>query len=259
MLRGLAHINDWRSQWPLASQAPPLLAGRVLIWKADLNISAGQYHSYYSTLSKDEKERASRFRFEEDRIHFVAARGILRQVLAQYLDCSASEIIFEYNAYGKPHLPAGHDIEFNLSHSGGVALLAFSVNQAIGVDLEVINPTIEIAKLAQRFFSKNEADTLLKQPEEKQARLFFNCWTRKEAFIKGHGEGLSLALDQFEVSLLDSEVPKLKATRWDMDEAKEWELYSLKPDIKKTAAVAIKGEVKEIQLLTYHSKLQYNS
>ncbi|HEX7733668.1 MAG TPA: 4'-phosphopantetheinyl transferase superfamily protein [Ktedonobacteraceae bacterium] len=186
---------------------PILTASEVHIWLASLEQPTELVSRFLATLNPDEQERAARFVFEKDRRHFTVARGILRALLGQYLQTSAGEIHFVYNAYGKPALqsPAPQfALNFNLSHSHELALYAFAVGREIGVDIEYMRDIAmdEYLSIARSHFSSGEYATLQELPESQRKQGFFNCWTRKEAYIKTRGQGLAIPLDSFDVSLL---------------------------------------------------------
>jgi 4'-phosphopantetheinyl transferase len=175
-------------------------------------------------LSPDEVERASRFRFEDDRSRFIASRSILRQPLSLYVACEPESISLEYNPWGKPALAArfaDSDIRFNLSHSHGVVAYAMARGREVGVDIEMLRPNFATGRIAERFFSRTEVESLRSLPREHQARAFFVCWTRKEAYIKALGRGLSIDLASFDVSLRPEErlaLPRcVDATRWSLE------------------------------------------
>ena len=204
-----------------------------------------------ATLSEEEAKRAVRFRFEKDRIRYIVAHGCLRNILARYLQCEPGVLNFDINEYGKPSIN-GHKLEFNLSHSGDFALIAVSHKRKVGVDVERIHSDMEFESIADRFFSPNELAELMSLPLEQRAIAFFNCWTRKEAYIKAQGLGLSLPLDSFDVSLTPNEPAFLRATRPDAQEANRWSLCSLKVDPGYAAAVAINDKDLELKLWDWH-------
>ncbi|MFD2526151.1 4'-phosphopantetheinyl transferase family protein [Flavihumibacter stibioxidans] len=159
-------------------------------------------------LSEDELIRASRFRFEQDRLRFMASRGLLRNLLGPYLDKEPQLISFRYNAFGKPFLanaPVKHQCEyaFNLSHSGEVVLFAITLNAQIGIDIELIRPSFDTGAVGKMFLAMEEITLLETSGEEMRSELFFRFWTRKEAFTKAMGKGLSFPLEQCDVSLID--------------------------------------------------------
>jgi len=195
-------------------------------------------------LSADERERAERFHFANDRAHFIAARALLRTLLGRYLDLPPRHLSFSYSPYGKPALAGegeGRALRFNVSHSHGVALYAFARGREVGVDVEYVRPDVVGESIAERCFSAQEVATLRSLPAEVQPRAFFNCWTRKEAFIKARGEGLSFPLDQFEVALDPKEPAALISIGGDRREASRWSLQALPVEEGYVAALAVEG------------------
>lgn len=229
--------------WSPAPEKPNMQVGELHVWRASLDVNVATLKKYQSILSKEEIRRANKFRFDKDRNHFITARGILRQLLANYLQMDPAEVVFHYGSHGKPGLNHNAELRFNLSHSAGVAILGFVRDYSIGIDLEKIKSNIEFEEIANHFFAKKEITALLGLPIKKRALGFFNCWTRKEAFIKAKGSGLSFPLDQFEVSLLPDEPAKLLETYWDKKELGNWSLYALDPGVGFVGAVAINGPV----------------
>lgn len=155
-------------------------------------------------LSEDERQRAGRFRFERDRCRYLAARAMLRRIVASYLADKPEQVRFRYERYGKPAVVAERPdacVDFNVSHSGEFALLAIAKGRNVGIDIERIRLDIEAEKIAECFFSPAEVRTLRSLPSDQRQEAFFCCWTRKEAYIKAHGQGLALALDSFDVTL----------------------------------------------------------
>jgi 4'-phosphopantetheinyl transferase len=214
----------------------------VHIWRASIEVSSPDYERILRLLSSDERARANRFRFARDRQRFVAARGFLRRILSGYLNCDPTKLCFSYAEHGKPflaHCPG--DLNFNLAHSGGLALYGITLRRAIGVDLEEIRYDFDTEEIAQRFFSRNEVAHLRLVPTNARARAFFECWTRKEAFIKAKGEGLSLPLSDFDVSLSPGEPASLLETRWDADESSRWSLRAIDVSPGYAATVAVEG------------------
>ncbi len=173
----------------------------IHLWLQSLELTAGQISSYYGLLSPDERARAARFHFDRHRNHYIVARGRLREILSNYIDAAPEQIVFNYGDKGKPGLADDSTgLKFNLSHSGEVAAYAFTGGREIGVDVEEIRPQVAREQIAERFFSPNEVRSIRVLPEDRQARRFFECWTRKEAYIKALGEGLSIPLNSFDVS-----------------------------------------------------------
>ena len=220
----------------------------VHIWRASLEQPAALVTSLRQLLSEDEQARADRFHFEKDRRHFIVARGFLRQLLGRYLEIAPAAVRFTYAEHGKPQLASdlAGQLKFNLAHSGGLALYAFTRISEIGIDLEQIRPHFTGDDVARRFFSVTEIGCLNQQPAAARLKAFFNCWTRKEAFIKAKGLGLSLALDQFDVTLNPDEPAALLRTRWDESEAPRWSLQAIDPGPDFAGAVAIEAKDWEI-------------
>lgn len=220
---------------------------RVDVWRVRLSSTTPSEDS----LSVDERQRASRFHFDIDRDRYIAAHASLRDALSRYLQCAPRDIKFSTNEYGKPFLIRSNDfsrlmnIEFNLSHSGDFALIAITRGRKVGIDVERIRTDIELEDLARRNFSPREVSEFVSLPAEQRARGFFNCWTRKEAYIKAQGLGLSMPLDSFDVSL--GEPAALKATRPDENESARWSLHSLNVESDYAAALAVEGNGLEIR------------
>ena len=212
----------------------------VHIWRADLELDEYFQSSFLKLLSPDEKNRAQKFRFAKDSRNFIAARGILRSLIGKYLEINPAEISFQYSKFGKPGIANNNSLQFNISHSQNIALFAFTKKFNIGVDVEFVNPNIEVKDIAAKFFSTNEIMNLLALPEQQQALGFFNCWTRKEAFIKAVGEGLSFPLDKFEVSLEPGKPAKLLATHWDPKAVSKWSMYSMSPGANFVGSLALR-------------------
>ena len=175
-----------------------------------------------------------------------AQDGCLRDILARYLQCKPKELSFSINKYGKPVID-GQKREFNLSHSGNYVLIAVAQERKVGIDVEKIRSNMEIENMASRFFSPIEASELMALPPEQRDLAFFNCWTRKEAYIKAQGLGLSLPLDSFDVSLSPGEPAILRATRPDAEEASRWTLFSLDVDPRYAATLAVEGQDKNLR------------
>jgi 4'-phosphopantetheinyl transferase len=230
--------------WGTAPRKPRLHRGEVHVWRAALARSPAAVGALKDLLSGDELRRAERFHFRRDRSSFIVARGTLREILSLYAGTPPGLLQFGYNAFGKPELVGESgvtQIRFNLSHAGGLALYAVAAGREVGVDVEVVRESVPCEELASRFFSRREAAALLALPAGDRTRAFFECWTRKEAYIKARGEGLSLPLDSFDVSLAPGEPAALLATRGDEHEAPRWSLRELSAGPAYAAAVAVEG------------------
>ncbi|MBA7638704.1 4'-phosphopantetheinyl transferase Sfp [subsurface metagenome] len=217
----------------------------VHIWRVSLDQNASYVQSLQQILSADEKARARRVYFEKDRKHFIVARGLLRVILSRYLDMKPNQVRFCYSLYGKPGLiypSEGETLNFNVSHSCGLALYAITRGREVGIDLERIRTHFGCEQIAERFFSPQENAMLRTFPANRvKHKAFFNCWTRKEAYIKAKGEGLSLPLDQFDVSFAPGEPAALCFTSEASDESSRWLLRALQPGPGYVAALVVEG------------------
>jgi 4'-phosphopantetheinyl transferase len=216
----------------------------VQLWRADLEALRDDESRWQKVLSSDETARAGRFHFQRDRQRFVASRALLRTILGSYLAIDPSGVNFSYSNREKPALGPAHDISgvrFNVSHSGGIALFAFTRHREIGVDVEQVRHASDLDAVARRFFSAHEQDQLATLASEARIEAFFRCWTRKEAYIKATGDGLALPLSQFDVSLASGEPNALLATRPDASEAKRWLLREVPAGSGYLAALCVQG------------------
>jgi 4'-phosphopantetheinyl transferase len=220
--------NGANATWTcdIVEQDLALPAEEVHVWRTSLEQPPAVVARLHDLLASDERARAARFRFERDRSRYVVGRARLRQLLGAYLRRAPADITFAYGAFDKPFL-AGRELWFNLSHSGAVALYAFSRAGELGIDVELDGPDFARERIAERFFAPGEVAALRALPAELQPRAFLHCWTRKEAFIKARGDGLSLALDSFEVSLDPGAPARLLRTAFAPAEAERWRLEDL--------------------------------
>jgi 4'-phosphopantetheinyl transferase len=216
----------------------------VQLWRIDLEAQGGDESRWQKVLSPDESARALRFHFPRDRQRFVASRALLRIILGGYLAADPHSLSFSYSKKEKPSLGpahAGSDVTFNVTHSGGIALLAFTRHREIGVDVEQVRHDFELSAIARRYFSAKEQHQLADLPKEEQVDAFFRCWTRKEAYIKATGDGLSLPLSQVDVSLAPGDKNALLATRPEGSEAGSWLLQEVPAGHGYVAALCARG------------------
>jgi 4'-phosphopantetheinyl transferase len=237
-------MQDRDSLWCLPPESFKAVRDEVHVWLLALDQSPSYIQSLTNILSEDEQNRANRFHFKKDHDHFIVARGTLRIILGRYLGIKPEQLRFSYTYYGKPALEKefeGESLRFNLSHSHGLALLGVTRDREIGVDIEWIRTGMADEQIAERFFSDKEVALLRGLPRELQDEAFFNCWTRKEAYIKARGEGLSMPLAIFDVSLVPGEPAALLETRKDPLECARWSMRELitAPDF--AAAIAVEG------------------
>ncbi len=218
-----------------------LSADEVHLWHAalDAHSVAGLQH----LLSEDELLRANRFHFTKDRNHYTVARGLLRKLLSTYLGIDPNQLQLSYKEMGKPFLSESHArrISFNLAHSGGLVIYALSQSRELGVDLEFIRANLAGEGIAERFFSRREIAALQAVPLALRKEAFFNCWTRKEAYIKARGEGLSMPLDAFDVSLAPGEPAALLKNYADETDVGRWEMRSIPVAAGYVAALVVEG------------------
>jgi len=216
----------------------------VHLWRVDLAAVAVGEKRWQQLLSADERARAARFHFSKDRQYFTATRALLRTILGSYVGRDPTELVLRYSEKEKPSLTpsrSGSQVEFNVSHSGDVAVLAFSRGRALGVDVEQLREDFDHAAIARRFFSEREQNQLAELPPSERHHGFFRCWTRKEAYIKAQGTGLSLPLDQFDVSLKPGELNALLSTRPHPAEAAQWCLQEVPAAEGYVAALCVRG------------------
>ena len=223
---------------PVTSTALP--ANEVHVWRGSLSRPPEEVARLRGLLAPAERHRADRYRFERHRSRYIVGRATLRLLLARYLDAAAGELEIGYGEFDKPYLAGGPS--FNLSHSGTVVLYAFAAAGELGIDVELDDPDFSHERVAERFFSPSEVSVLRALPAEAQPRAFLACWTRKEAFVKARGDGLSLALDSFDVTLSPDAPAELVRTAWCGEEAGQWSMEDLSDSrVGYVAAVAMRG------------------
>lgn len=196
------------------------------VWRWNLDPPSCDIDRLLGLLSGEEKARASRFVYPIDRQRFVAGRAGLRLVLGHYLHIPPHRIGLTYNVFGKPRLAGAPELlHFNLSHSADVSMLAVSDHYPVGIDVEAIKPLKE--DIAGHFFSKSECEGLAAFAGEDYLHAFYRCWTRKEAFVKAHGAGLSLPLDSFDVTVDATSRPRLCSLDGDANAPLNWSLFDV--------------------------------
>jgi 4'-phosphopantetheinyl transferase len=230
------------SIWSSPPASLSLETGEVHVWRLELERPLA---TLIELLDTDELSRANRFYFERDRKHFVVARGFLRVLLGRYLDSDPKELKFTYGPYGKPSLPGDGLLRFNMSHSQGVALYAFTEGRDIGVDVEYVRADFTSDDIARRYFSPFEVESLCGLPTEERVASFFRCWTRKEAYIKATGRGLSQPLDGFDVTLAPGESAALLRT--DAGPHEHWSMANVEVGPDYAGAVAVEGPLTVIR------------
>jgi 4'-phosphopantetheinyl transferase len=210
----------------------------VHVWWLSLQAEPPDMEQALGLLSAEEQERARRYHFARDRNRFVLARAFLRRLLGDYTGEEAGRVPLRLSVSGKPFLADRSDLHFNLSHCEDRVVVAIA-RQPVGVDLERIRNIPEALPIAQHLFAISETRALRACPAELQSEAFLRCWTRKEAYVKGRGEGLSTPLVSFEVTL-DSASPEL--TLLDEPGVKKWRLHDLEAGSGWTGALAVELE-----------------
>jgi len=218
----------------------------VHVWSFCLDVPVASLTRFHGILSPDELERAQRFHFEKHRKRYIAGRGWLRTLLGGYLGIPPEGITFAYGEYGKPELLGkcgNQEIHFNLTHSDSIACAAVTRAGAVGLDIEHVRPLTDMGELVNRFFSPRESSLFEMLNRNEQPGAFFNLWTRKEAWLKATGEGISQYLKQVEVSFLPGETPQLLELPERFQRACEWSLHALNPGpgLKGALAIAVRG------------------
>ncbi len=213
------------------------------MWRADLSDAGIAWNELRHLLSEDERDRAARFRFRKDGDSFAAARGVLRSLLGSHLGRHGVSLTFEYDPEGKPRLSSeisADPISFNLAHSSTLVLLAVTSGFAVGVDVEFVRESEDWQDLAARFFAPEEVAALRALPDNARSSEFFRIWTRKEAYIKGRGQGLSLPLEAFSVvGHGPHPVPTFGSA--DAAETARWLLKDLEPGEGFRGALAVRA------------------
>lgn len=215
------------------------------LWSASLNVADQIYEELEQYLSPDERRRADQFVFSQDHRNFVAARGILRSILARYLNCQPGNIFFNYSTDGKPALGSpelAKRLEFNLSHSSGFLVVAVTQGLKVGVDIELLRQMPDMNLIASHSFSECEQKAFSRLPVEETLPGFFGCWTRKEAYLKAIGDGLSIPLDSFDVSLSPENPISMLSNRINPDAVSGWSFFTFVPSQGFIGAVVIEGQ-----------------
>ena len=216
---------------------PPLGVHEAHLWRLDLDAQ----ETARDVLNDEELARAARFHFERDRHRFIAGRAALRRILAAYLGRAPADLVFTVGPHGKPALE-NLGLEFNLSHSGGCGLLAVTRGRRVGVDVERVRADFAGEDIARRFFAPAEVEALAASAPDQYATGFFRCWTRKEAYVKARGDGLSLALERFEVPLDQGATRALASCLDDPSECARWSLREVVPAPGYLGALVVEGD-----------------
>lgn len=222
------------------------------VWLVNKSAHIKNFNIYWTLLNKEEQEKANAFRFKKDKDCYVIARGVLRILLGNYLGKSPNTIVFQYLINSKPSVVNDKNLEFNISHSEDCILMAFLQDFVVGIDVEYTKRPVELENIARSFFSEEEVKELFTLDKSYHLQAFYNCWTRKEAFIKALGDGLSFPLDKFVVSLSSAKEASLLETKWDKEEKEKWILNAIKVQENYIGAIAIKGNINKIDYFYFN-------
>jgi 4'-phosphopantetheinyl transferase len=221
--------------------------GLVRVWTVRLEASEPRFDRAAALLSADEAARAARFHFDRHRRAFVLGRAAMRILLGELLGQPPQDIQFGYGPNGKPYLIGCSWLCFNASNSGDLAAYAFTQDCAIGIDIEQLRPMPEIQDIARRFFAAEEVAELMSLPEPERPAGFFRCWTRKEAYIKAVGDGLSLPLDSFRVSLRPDHAAQMLHLGGSVDAARNWSMHAFTPAENYFGAVVYPAQARRVE------------
>jgi len=244
-------VTAMRGEFPPRPSPFPATLGpaSVHVWLGPTEWTQPRATDALSILSDDERARAARFHFDRDRVRFVAAHATLRRLLGRYTSVSPERLNFAAGPAGKPALVGHPRVAFNLSHAGDFALYAVAATGAIGVDIERVAPDIEHDLIAAQVFSAAERRALRGLPTGARALGFTHGWSRKEAYIKATGHGVSRGLDHFDVTLAPGEPASLLADRIEADAVEQWRMYALAPHPGYVGALVVDSSIEEVVLL----------
>ena len=244
-------VKTFPDPWLKPVRPVKLGEGEVHVWRACLDVTVEELQVRSKLMKEEERARGARYLRAEVGSRFVAGRGLLRRLLGMYLGTDAAEVEFTFNSFGKPALAAKHgagDLRFNVSHSHDWALIAFTRGRELGVDIERVRPDFATREIAQRFFSPSEARRLIALPAATQTEAFFQCWTRKEGYIKARGEGLSRGLDSFEVAFGPGVDAAVLNALDDASPTARWLVLDLQPAQGFAGALVVERPVAEVRL-----------
>ena len=241
-------------QWKSAPGEFRIDRNTVHVWRAYLQPALASERKFVDSLSQGEIDRAKRFIRQSDRDRYIFAHGLLRSILGAYVGCEPQQLVFETKEYHKPFLvsPVGsNEIQFNLSHSKDMILIAVTGGTAVGIDVEHVRRVPDAPQIVNRFFSADERRFLNSLPPADFKEGFFDCWTSKEAFIKGIGKGLSYPLDKFSVIFSSEELDGMIYVHDGPVEAYGWKIIRLFPGPGYSGALAIEELRSDPKLFEY--------
>lgn len=238
---------------PLSDELPRLLPHELHVWRVDLDRPPASLECLAECLSSDERRRAERFVREIDRRRFIVSHAAVRTILGQYLGIPPERVEMAIRPGGKPELtppPDAPPLRFNLSHSDALAMIAVVFDREVGIDVERVRPMSDMQGIVERFFAPGERAVWQTLPHDERASAFFRCWTRKEAYLKARGVGLSSGLDKFEVAFAPGEPARLlRDNRGDF--AADWHMYDLSPNSNYFAACAVERGAENLSVFDW--------
>ena len=247
-------MECYKNQW----EAPPadyrIERHYVHIWRCQFQSALVYNRDFTASLSTNEIEKACRYIRAKDRDRYIFAHGVLRSILGFYISCSPAELIFEVNPYGKPFLARkcdSSDIQFNMSHSENMTLLAVTRGARIGIDVEYMRSVPDARQIVDRYFSSDERRFLHSFSPVDFERGFFYCWSSKEAFLKGLGKGLTYPLDKFSITFSKGESEGFLQVYEEPVNADCWKITRLSPAPGYSGALAIEEKGSKPKLYQY--------
>jgi 4'-phosphopantetheinyl transferase len=249
--------NEQAIEWISAKPGVKLPVGYVHIWRFPLTLAQDEQDDAFSWLARDERERMRNRRDRGERARFLAAHAAMRAILGGYLDVHPKTLQFAFEPHGRPFLtqPMGAErLRFNLSHARGLGLLACAWERQVGVDIEDTRRRIDPLITAHEFFSPIEQEELNGLPQPERVLALFNAWTRKEAYLKGRGAGITRPLSRYSVSLAPGKPAQLLADDTDPDAPQGWSLRALFPGSGYAAALSVEGAGWTLESFDYKSK-----
>ncbi|MBK8465894.1 MAG: 4'-phosphopantetheinyl transferase superfamily protein [Chloracidobacterium sp.] len=232
-------MNIPKIEWAMASQPPDMSGKDVHVWRVDLCDPADVQPRLNELLSPDELKRASRYHFDKDRSSYKIRRAVLKMILGSYVREKAEDLQFTYNNFDKPKLKAKLPIRFNASSSNCVGIIAIALDTRIGIDIEFVDDTFPTLELAEKYFSADEVRALGNLQPELQTAAFFDCWTKKEAYVKAVGDGMSHPLPELVISSDEQGQFSVDAIS---GKAADWCFTSFIPQQNYIASLAYEGE-----------------
>ncbi len=238
----------YESSWEIPPQDLHIASGQIQVWRAQLHLMIPQLDTFIPHLSQEERDRGNRLVKTEHRCRFLISHAILRLILSRYLGQPPNDIQLQKGPHGKPYLE-DQPLQFNMTHSNDIALYAITACADIGIDVEYVKRKHRMDALVKRFFSKREYQEYQSFPEGERHLAFYRAWTRKEAYLKATGLGLSYPLDHFDVSLAPEGTQCLLHVEDSAEMPQHWTLFSFEPCVDYLSSIAIKAPVEK--LITY--------